>query len=201
MIYLAVKKSLGLGFEIGFPHSCIQFMIIGHFLYWHHSTYRVKEMRMQRPDAPLVLWDCIFPENDDSTEDAMDWVYVGETGGRETNKRPEIDGGDSKFGKGGIMDSVWEVWHKRKLDEILAGSLMDIVAAQGKRSPSDVKMPPPGERSIRIFDGGDWPKPVGTYVPISKKQRMEPVEVVNARYLERKGPYKPKKLRMEDNDE
>lgn len=152
-------------------------------------------------DAPLVLWDCIFPENDDSREDALDWVYIGETGGRETNKRPEMDGGDSKFGKGGIMDSVWEVWHKRKLDEILAGSLMDIIAAQGKRSPSDIKMPPPNERSIRIFDGGDWPKPVGTYVPIAKKQRMEPVEVVNARYLERKGPYKPKKLRIEDGDE
>lgn len=155
-------------------------------------------------DAPLVLWDCIFPDHEDidqSREDAMEWVYVGETGGRETNKRPEMDGGDSKFGKGGIMDSIWEVWHKRKIDEILAGSLMDIVAAQGKRSPADVKLAPVAERSPRLFDGGDWPRPVGTYVPIARKQRMEPVEVVNARYLERKGPYQPKFMRKEDGDE
>jgi tRNA pseudouridine38/39 synthase len=155
-------------------------------------------------DAPLVLWDCIFPDhpdNDQSREDAMNWIYVGEDGGRETNKRVEIDGGDGKFGKGGIMDSVWEVWHKRKVDEILAGSLMDIIAVQGKRSPSDVKLPRATERSARLFDGGDWPKPVGTYVPVARKPRMEPVEVVNARYLTRKGPYKPKFMRNEEGDE
>jgi tRNA pseudouridine38/39 synthase len=30
---------------------------------------------------------------------------------------------------------------------------------------------------------------------------MEPVEVVNARYLERKGPYKPKFMRKDEGDE
>ncbi|THW12535.1 pseudouridine synthase [Aureobasidium pullulans] len=191
---VAVLFLVGQGFE---PPSIISDLL-------DMEKYPTRPKYEMATDAPLVLWDCIFPDHEDidqSREDAMEWVYVGETGGRETNKRPEMDGGDSKFGKGGIMDSIWEVWHKRKIDEILAGSLMDIVAAQGKRSPADVKLAPVTERSPRLFDGGDWPRPVGTYVPIARKQRMEPVEVVNARYLERKGPYKPKFMRKEDGDE
>ena len=191
---VAVLFLVGQGFE---PPSIISDLL-------DMEKYPTRPKYEMATDAPLVLWDCIFPDHEDidqSREDAMEWVYVGETGGRETNKRPEMDGGDSKFGKGGIMDSIWEVWHKRKIDEILAGSLMDIVAAQGKRSPADVKLAPVAERSPRLFDGGDWPRPVGTYVPIARKQRMEPVEVVNARYLERKGPYKPKFMRKEDGDE
>ncbi|KAI5272136.1 pseudouridine synthase [Aureobasidium subglaciale] len=191
---VAVLFLVGQGFE---PPSIVSDLL-------DMEKYPTRPKYEMATDAPLVLWDCIFPDhedNDKSREDAMNWVYVGETGGRETNKRPDLDGGDSKFGKGGIMDSIWEVWHKRKIDEILAGSLMDIVAAQGKRSPADVKLAPVTERSPRLFDGGDWPKPVGTYVPIARKQRMEPVEVVNARYLERKGPYKPKFMRKDDGDE
>jgi tRNA pseudouridine38/39 synthase len=191
---VAVLFLVGQGFE---PPSIISDLL-------DMEKYPTRPKYEMATDAPLVLWDCIFPDhpdNDQSREDAMDWVYVGETGGRETNKRPDLDGGDSKFGKGGIMDSIWEVWHKRKMDEILAGSLMDIVAAQGKRSPADVKLPPATERSPRLFDGGDWPRPVGTYVSIAHKPRMEPVELVNARYLERKGPYKPKFMRKDEGDE
>jgi tRNA pseudouridine38/39 synthase len=61
-------------------------------------------------DAPLVLWDCIFPaegEIEDSTgrengyQDALEWIYVGEKGG--------IEGGNvkakGKWGRGGIMEN------------------------------------------------------------------------------------------------
>lgn len=147
-------------------------------------------------DAPLVLWDCIFPENLDFSEesqpDAMDWVYVGDNGGRETNKSQEKDGGDGKFGRGGIVDDLWSVWRQRKIDEVLAGSLLDVVAAQGKRVGGDVGLPPSEERSVRVFDGSNMARPVGTYIPVMQKARMEPVEVINARYAERKGVYKPK---------
>ena len=40
-------------------------------------------------DTPLVLWDCIFPhEDDEDRKDALHWLYVGD-GPR---------GGDSKYG-------------------------------------------------------------------------------------------------------
>lgn len=146
-------------------------------------------------DAPLVLWDCIFPtEGDDSRKNALEWIYIGESGGRESNKRQDLDGGDGKFGRGGVMDDLWEVWRQRKIDEVLAGSLLDVVAAQGRQSTVDVGLPPSHERSVRVFDGGNSARPVGKYVPIMQKARMESVDVINARYAERKGLDKTKYL-------
>lgn len=142
-------------------------------------------------DAPLVLWDCIFPENLDfptgSQKDSLNWVYVGDSGGKELNKSPEKDGGDGKYGRGGIIDDIWSVWRQCKIDEVLAGSLLDVVAAQGRRLVADVGLPPSEDRSVRVFDGGNRPRAVGTYIPVMQKARMETVDVINARYRERKG--------------
>lgn len=155
-------------------------------------------------DAPLVLWDCIFPENleygDKSQEDALDWIHIGERGGRETNKTPEKDGGDGKYGRGGIMDDLWKVWHQRKIDEVLAGSLLDVVSGQGRRAAADVGLPPSNERSVRVYDGSNWARPVGNYTPVMRKARMEPVEVINARYAERKGLDVSKKQSSQEDD-
>ncbi|KAL1306040.1 hypothetical protein AAFC00_004167 [Neodothiora populina] len=156
-------------------------------------------------DAPLVLWDCIFPGNlefgEESQEDTLNWIYVGDTGGRETNKSQEKDGGDGKYGRGGIMDDLWQVWHERKIDEVLAGSLLDVVAAQGKGFSVQVGLPPHSERSVRVFDGGNWARPVGTYTPIKDKARMDTVDVINARYAERKGYVNGKRPPKEQVDE
>lgn len=38
-----------------------------------------------------------------------------------------------------------------------------------------------------MYDGSDGARLVGKYVPVMKKERMEPVEVINSRYLARKG--------------
>ena len=142
-------------------------------------------------DAPLVLWDCIFPENlefaDHSQEDAIDWVYVGANLGIETTKSQDKDGGDGKYGRGGLLDDLWAVWRQRKIDEVLAGSLLDVVAAQGKPPPKEDGSLPSSERSARVFDGSSNARAVGTYTPVLQKLRMEPVDVVNARYAERKG--------------
>jgi tRNA pseudouridine38/39 synthase len=91
------------------------------------------------------------------------------------------------------MDDIWQVWRQRKIDEVLAGSLLDVVAAQGKRPPTDDGQPPSSERSVRVFDGGNWARPIGKYIPTLEKARMEPVDVINARYAERKGLDKNKR--------
>lgn len=154
-------------------------------------------------DAPLVLWDCIFPKSlefgEESQEDVLEWIYVGDNGGRETNKSQEKDGGDGKYGRGGIMDDLWQVWRQRKIDEVLAGSLLDVVAAQGKPT-TDIGLPPSTERSVRVYDGGNWARPVGKYIPVMEKSRMETVDVINARYAERKGFVNGKKPPKEPVD-
>ena len=129
-------------------------------------------------DIPLVLWDCIFPHEDDpERKDAMQWLYVGD-GPRNSA---------SKFGHGGVMDSIWGTWRERKIDEMLAGTLIGLVASQGAQpsalSPGEAK----AKKSQKVFDGGDTPRLQGAYVPVLKKPLMESPDVINERYAVRKG--------------
>ncbi|KAH8819994.1 pseudouridine synthase [Xylogone sp. PMI_703] len=130
-------------------------------------------------DTPLVLWDCIFPREDDpERKDVLEWVYIGDGQGN----------GDSKFGAMGVMDDLWEVWRERKIDEVLAASLIDVVAKQGVKTteltaPSSRK----AAKSQKLFDGGDTPRLQGTYLPVMKKPRLETIEVINGKYAARKG--------------
>lgn len=74
------------------------------------------------------------------------------------------------------------------MDEILAGSLMNIVGQQGK--PVDLPLAEPSVKCDRLFDGSENPRSIGTYIPVMKRARTEEPDVVNKRYAERKGiPY------------
>ena len=136
-------------------------------------------------DAPLVLWDCIFPDqNGESREDALDWIYAGDT----RQGRSHSIKGDGKFGLGGVVDSLWSVWRRRKIDEIMAGSLLELAVSQGDQS--SVHRWGLGDagwekkhKAQRIFVGSDEGRAGGKYVPVMQKRRMDPVEVQNARWL------------------
>jgi tRNA pseudouridine38/39 synthase len=185
------------------------------------TTCPSKPVYEMASDVPLVLWDCTFPEpekvaqadhlaNGDcptpSHEDALDWVYVGDEGGRETAKRcvPVVD--DGKYGRNGIMDELWALWRKRKIDEVLASSLMEVVEAQGRKPAAALNgvdespQVDADERSDRVFDGSERPRTVGTYIPLMQRERMEEPSVVNARYAARKGLV-PKQADDADADE
>ena len=138
-------------------------------------------------DAPLVLWDCIFPrEGADSRADSLDWVYAGDDTGV---------GAAGKFGYGGVVDDLWRVWRGRKMDEVLAGSLLDVVVGQGNwdnvnSGGEAFRMEGAAKQSAgsqKVFQGGDGPRFVGKYIPVMQKPRMESVETINARYAKRKG--------------
>ena len=152
-------------------------------------------------DAPLVLWDCVFPEpikaatsihgsgQNEAYEDALDWIYAGdEVGGRDSAKRNVTGIEDGKYGRNGIMEDLWTMWRKYKMTEVLAGSLMDVVARQSKPAcPLENGKLELGEGSDRVFDGSETPRTVGKYIPIMQRARMETPDVVNARYAARKG--------------
>ena len=153
-------------------------------------------------DTPLVLWDCIFPDPDavmnsdhgsgqiPSYQDALVWLYVGDSVvAIQSSERRSTGVEDRKYGRLSIMDDLWAMWWKRKMDEVLAGSLMDVFARQGK-SPATPPGPErlrDGEVSARVFDGSESPRTVGRYTPIMKRERMDNPDVVNARYAVRKG--------------
>ena len=149
-------------------------------------------------DAPLVLWDCIFPRqgaDDEGRTDALEWVYVGDNKMDEGAHQASSAKVAGKSGHGGVVDDLWRVWRGSKIDEVLAGSLLDVVVAQAGRS-GDVF----GAKAIavggivgksvgsqKVFQGGDGPRLVGNYVPVMRKPRMESVDIINARYAKRKG--------------
>ena len=159
-------------------------------------------------DRPLVLWECVFPDleelkthsidghSDRSVEDTLDWVYVGDpTGGRDGAKRviPGLD--DGLYGRNGIMDDLWSLWKMRKIDEVLASSLMDVVLRQNRHtgtaddsaSPACAAGSQVEERSDRVCDGSDRPRLVGKYVPLMQRKQTESPAVMNARYAARRG--------------
>ncbi|KAJ4350479.1 pseudouridine synthase deg1 [Didymosphaeria variabile] len=172
-------------------------------------------------DAPLVLWDCIFPyehevqsseEREHGYEDRLQWVYVGDEGGIEPKSlgKAKAGGGPSsmgrgKWGRGGVMDDVWELWRGNKIDETLSALLLDAVAGQGEStldregSGDGNGMPKAGPR---VFDGGDVGRAKGNYMPVLERERQEPVEVVNERYARKKGlDPNARKPKEEDADE
>ncbi|MCJ1473713.1 hypothetical protein MMC13_002364 [Lambiella insularis] len=142
-------------------------------------------------DAPLVLWDCIFPrEGSNSREDALEWIYVGD---QPSSDRPKPVKGNGKFGLGGVVDDVWKIWRQRKMDEVLAGMLLNVVVKQGKDGGvARTGVTEQGKEIVRtgsgkVYYGGDSARLRGRYVPLMERPRMESVEDVNSKYAARKG--------------
>jgi tRNA pseudouridine38/39 synthase len=177
-------------------------------------------------DAPLVLWDCIFPHADevasaesddrkDGYEDRLEWVYVGDEGGVEpksssskTTRNTPGAVGRGKWGRGGVVDDVWEVWRANKVDETLSGLLMERIAGLGQSTLAREAEADPqqSQQSVgvakgapRVFDGGNVGRAKGGYTPVLDRERQEPVEVVNERYARKKG-LDPGRYTREDED-
>jgi tRNA pseudouridine38/39 synthase len=150
-------------------------------------------------DAPLVLWDCIFPDPEsDSREDALEWIYAGDP--RTYGTKPKKS--DSKFGVRGTIEGMWSLWRQRKIDEILAGSLLDRMVSQGGESANGHKtskqFKPP--QSQVVFYGGNEARLGGQYVPVMEKRKMASVEVQNAKYLANKNAKKEKRAQIEEEE-
>ncbi|KAG0652676.1 tRNA-uridine isomerase 3 [Hyphodiscus hymeniophilus] len=129
-------------------------------------------------DTPLVLWDCIFPHEDDlGRKDVMPWIYAGDGPGN----------ADTKFGAGGLMDSLWSTWRERKIDEMLAGTLLSLVVSQGDKPADFILGEGKARKSQKVFDGGDTPRSQGVYVPVMKKPLLESPDAINEKYAVRKG--------------
>lgn len=130
-------------------------------------------------EVPLVLWDCIFPEEGDpERKDSLGWVYVGD------------DALGAKFGRFAVMDGMWETWRGKKMDELLAGQLLKQFSEQGGQAVegsmarhSKSKVSP----SVRVFGGGNTYHLSGKYVPVLKRVMLQSPEVQNDKYAKRKG--------------
>ncbi|KAI4266688.1 MAG: hypothetical protein LQ337_008704 [Flavoplaca oasis] len=148
--------------------------------------------------SPLVLEECNFPSSE------MQWIHLGDYTGHEAGVRKAGGKGNGKHGLGGAVDELWRVWHKHKIDETLAGSLLDLVARSIRepiaddQSEGDEEEPSKNVRNVesqKVYQGGDAPRLVGKYIPILERPRMETVDAINAKYLKRKGLEPPERNR------
>ena len=154
-----------------------------------------KPMYEMAEDSPLVLWDCIFPqEGSESRKDAMPWVYVGDQKqGTENNLATVPSKGNGKFGVGGVVDDAWKLWREKRIDEILAGMLLNKAVDSGEILDKGVEQDTTVDTLDRktsnqkVFYGGNSARLRGKYVPVMQRPRMEAVEVINAKYATRKG--------------
>jgi len=141
-------------------------------------------------EVPLVLWDCLFPDLDDEARrvaaapdgvltertDALQWIFVGD------------EYAPNKHGQFGVVDGLWELWRERKMDELLAGQLLQLLSQQGVPAGSA-----PGGHggkaaaSARVYEGGNAGRLAGKYVPVMKKELMQSPEEQNDKYAKRKG--------------
>ena len=152
-------------------------------------TYRKPNYTMA-DDAPLVLWDCIFPHADDeSRRDALEWINVGNDADQMASKTPNK--GNGKHGFGGVVDEMWGLWRQKKMKEILVGSLLNLVAGQGCSSTTG-ETPLRYEKqtitsvSQKVFRGGNNYELKGRYTPILQLPVQDTAEIQNARYAKRK---------------
>jgi tRNA pseudouridine38/39 synthase len=140
-------------------------------------------------DAPLVLWDCIFPRKEkNGRADALDWIYVG----NQNSDTVEVPGSpitrpSGKFGIGGTVDTVWKLWRQTKIDEILAGSLLNLLVRAGGDSASTSLERHQADASQKVFQGGDTVRTAGKYTQVMNRRRMDTVEEINRRYAVKKG--------------
>lgn len=175
---VAVLFLVGQGFEE--PQIVREMLDVG--------TMKSKPFYEMADDAPLVLWDCLFPSADGPQHvDALEWIYPDQQTEARDRRQAFSSSGDGRYGPGGVNEVLWSGWRRKKIDEVLARSLLDIVAGQGSRSgfgnPRDREV----EASAKVFDGSNRPRMAGKYIRIQHRRRMDPVELQNARYAERKG--------------
>ena len=141
-------------------------------------------------DAPLVLWDCLFPEGGESETsagpDSLDWVYACEDQSGVTINKPR---------RTSLVDDIWRVWRERKIAETLAAGLLDVITEHRVAASNRCSMSPDlstvsgssKSQSQRIFDGGDYGRLMGKYLPVHQKPTMEVPDFINKRYRLRKG--------------
>ena len=163
-------------------------------------------------ETPLVLWDCIFPNNGvdqpiESQEDGLEWVWADDEGGKKERGRGSGEGKggtgrEKKSNPNGLVPKLWEQWYQRKMDEVLAGGLLNVGVRGGRVASKDVEgedddglISENGDHltgpatpstsisaSTKVFLGGLAPKLAGKYIPILQRERMESPDVTNAKW-------------------
>lgn len=144
------------------------------------ETNPCKPNYVMADEVPLVLWGCVFPGDDAPVgaakkEDALEWIYLAD------------DAALGKYGAFGVMEGMWALWRERKMDELLAGQLLQLISGQGGRGDAVARPETAATKGTVVYEGGNSGRQAGRYVPIMKKDKLQSPEEQNERYAIRKG--------------
>ena len=136
-------------------------------------------------EAPLVLWDCIFPPAvpADSPEAAVDHPDAGNWSDCLEWYTVAEEAPDSRA----FIDGLWRGWHSAKMDEILANRLLDQVTKQSQTAAKSLMPSAPPAKKSHIYEGGDGPRLSGVYIPLLKRSRLASPEEQNDKFARSKG--------------
>jgi tRNA pseudouridine38/39 synthase len=127
------------------------------------SIYPTKPNYDMTADRPLILWDCVFPE------DKLKWLPA-----------EGVRCGPTQ--RDALVDTVWGEWKRTKMEELQWGMLLDKVAEQSPKVHNGDK-----RQSQIIVSGGVDVKPRGQYKPIRMRERMRDVDEINRAWVEKNG--------------
>ncbi|KAM0276694.1 hypothetical protein ACHAQH_006462 [Verticillium albo-atrum] len=138
-------------------------------------------------EVPLVLWDCIFPTDrsvpEGQQKDGMEWAW---------------ESGENKYGAGGLVDGMWAGWREKKIDELLANRLLDLVSRQGcpEENPAkNVKW----NVLQKVYVGGNEGRLAGEHHPLMKRKVVPSPMEINDRWAQRMGYGTSEELLSEEN--
>ncbi|KAB5586112.1 putative pseudouridine synthase 3 [Coniochaeta sp. 2T2.1] len=134
-------------------------------------------------EVPLVLWDCIFPGPNYTLEtlqpdmkDDIDWIWVGE------------DNPPNLHGAVGLANEMWKYWREKKIDELLANRLFDMISRQADLTRRTERgYVPKANNTQKIFLGGNEGANMGKYLPVFKKVLLPEPEELNDAYAQKYG--------------
>ncbi|KAJ9144828.1 Pseudouridine synthase [Coniochaeta hoffmannii] len=135
-------------------------------------------------EVPLVLWDCIFPGSnyglhnlDPNMEDELNWIWVGE------------DNPSNLHGTVGLANEMWRYWREKKIDELLANRLFDMISRQAdldRRTERNLSVPKASDTQ-KVFLGDNEGANMGKYVPVLRKVLLPSPEELNDAYAQKYG--------------
>ncbi|KAH8907026.1 pseudouridine synthase [Coniochaeta sp. PMI_546] len=134
-------------------------------------------------EVPLVLWDCIFPGSDyglhnldPNMKDEMNWIWVGE------------DNPSNLHGTVGLANEMWRYWREKKIDELLANRLFDMISRQADLNRrTERSYAPKATDTQKVFLGGNEGANMGKYLPVLKKVLLPSPEELNDAYAQKYG--------------
>lgn len=138
------------------------------------NIFKTKPAYEMSDDKPLVLWDCDFP--------GIQWIY-----------------GDGLPGRDKTMDTVFTLWQRAKIEEVLTRGLSSLVQRNkvvrdtdddaNTTKPKRKHLKSEKEQSHYLITGDGEVTSRGRYVKVGDRERQRTVEEINKAYAERKGDW------------